>query len=112
MKEIKAIVKPFKVDSILNKLLEAGYPNITVSLGEGTGSYTDDTDDDPVNSTCFSLTNVEVAKIEIVCHNTDVGKIISIISSHGRTGNPGDGIIYITDVIQSFRVKTGEELLL
>jgi len=110
MKEIKAIVKPFKVDSILGKLLEAGYPNITVSLGEGTGSYTDDTDDEPANSTCFSFTNVEVVKIEIVCHDTDVEKVAGIISSQGRTGSPGDGIIYITDVVKSFRVKTGTEL--
>ena len=39
MKEIKAFVKPFKVNDILNQLLQAGYPNITVSMAEGTGSF-------------------------------------------------------------------------
>lgn len=107
MKEIKAVVKPFKVDNILNKLLEAGYPNITVSLAEGTGTFTDD---DPENSTCFALTNVEVAKIEIVCRETDVEKIVGIISTEGHTGNPGDGIIYLTDVVKAFRVISGTEM--
>lgn len=110
MKEFKvitAIVKPFKVDRILDKLIEAGYPNITVSLAEGTGTYSDDTVEDPFVSTCFSLTNVEVAKIEIICNDSDVAKIIEIISSNGRTGNAGDGIIYVLDVTNAFRVKTG-----
>lgn len=107
MKEINAIVKPFKVDKILNKLLEAGYPNITVSLAEGTGTFSDD---DPESFTCFALTNIEVAKIEIVCRDTDVEKIVGIISTEGHTGNPGDGIIYLTDVAKVFRVKSGTEM--
>ncbi len=107
MKEINAIVKPFKVDKILNKLLEAGYPNITVSLAEGTGTFTDDGAE---TATCFALTNVEVAKIEIVCRDTDVDNIIEIISTEGHTGNPGDGIIYLTHVERAFRVKSGAEM--
>jgi len=99
MKEIKAIVKPFKVDNILNKLLEAGYPNIKVCLGEGTGTYTGD---DSNNSTCFALTNVEVAKIEIVCSDAEIEKVIAIISAQGRTGNPGDGIFASPILLRHF----------
>jgi nitrogen regulatory protein P-II 1 len=106
MKEIKAIVKPFKVNDILNQLLEAGYPNLTVSMAEGTGNFKDT---ESSISTHFSITDSKVAKIEIVCNDTDVNKIIEIISQQGRTGLPGDGIIYVSDVEKAIRVKTGKE---
>jgi nitrogen regulatory protein P-II 1 len=110
MKEIKAFVKPFKVNDIFHHLLEAGFPNLTVSMAEGTGSLENT---DPTVSTQFSITNSQVAKIEIVCKKENVDKIVAIISEQGRTGNPGDGIIYVSDVEKIYRVKTdlpnGEE---
>ena len=106
MKEVKAIVKPFKVNDILNQLLVAGYPNLTVSLAEGTGNFKSD---ELTISTHFSITDSKVAKIEIVCNDSDVEKIVDIISSKGRTGNPGDGIIYVSEVEKAYKVKTGLE---
>jgi len=106
MKEIKAFVKPFKVNDILNQLLQAGYPNTTVSLAEGTGSFKSD---ELSLSTHFSITDSKVAKIEIVCNDVDVEKIVSIISTKGRTGNPGDGLIYVSDIQKVIRVRTGLE---
>jgi nitrogen regulatory protein P-II 1 len=106
MKEIKAFVKPFKVNDILNQLLEAGYPNITASMAEGTGNFKSD---ESSLSTHFSITDSKVAKIEIVCNDLDVEKIVSIISSKGRTGNPGDGIIYVSEVEKVYKVNTGLE---
>jgi len=95
MKEIKAFVKPFKVNDILNQLLQAGYPNITVSMAEGTGNFKSD---ESSLSTHFSITDSKVAKIEIVCNDSDVETIVQIISSLGRTGNHGDGIIFVAGV--------------
>ena len=106
MKEIKAFVKPFKVNDILNQLLLAGYPNITVSMAEGTGNVESE---DSSLSTHFSITDSKVAKIEIVCNDIDVEKIVGIISSKGRTGNHGDGIIYVAEVEKVFKVSTGFE---
>lgn len=106
MKEIKAFVKPFKVNDILNLLLQAGYPNTTVSLAEGTGKFQSD---DSTLSTQFSITNSKVAKIEIVCDDKDVDQIVNIISVKGRTGNPGDGLIYVSDIEKVIRVRTGQE---
>jgi nitrogen regulatory protein P-II 1 len=48
-----------------------------------------------------------VAKIEVVCNDIDVERIVEIISSKGRTGNPGDGIIYVSDVDKVYKVNTG-----
>lgn len=104
MKEIKAFVKPFKVNDIFHHLLDAGFSNLTVSMAEGTGNLENS---DPSVSTHFSITDSQVAKIEIVCNKHDVDKIVAIISEQGRTGNPGDGIIYVSDVNQVYRVKDG-----
>jgi len=106
MKEIKAFVKPFKVNDILNQLLLAGFPNITVSIAEGTGHFNNE---DSSISTHFSITDSKVAKIEIVCNENDVEKIVGIISLKGRTGNPGDGIICVSEVEKVYKVKTGLE---
>ena len=102
MKEIKAFVKPFKVNDILNQLLQAGYPNITVSMSEGTGNFKSE---ESTLSTHFSITNSKVAKIEIVCNDSDVDQIVSVISTKGRTGNPGDGIIYVSEVENVYKVN-------
>ena len=107
MKEIKAFVKPFKVEDIFHHLLGAGFPNLTVSGAEGTGNLESS---DPSVSTHFSITDSPVAKIEIVCTDKDVDKIVSLISEHGRTGNPGDGIIYVSEVKEAYRIKNGENI--
>jgi len=106
MKEIKAFVKPFKVNDILEHLMAVGYPNITVSMAEGTGNFKSD---DSTISTNFSITDSKVAKIEIVCGDLDVDKIVEIISRNARTGNPGDGIIYVSEVEKVYKVNTGLE---
>ena len=103
MKEIKAIVKPFKVNDILNQLLAAGYPNLTVTMAEGTGNFKGD---ESTLSTQFSITNSKVAKIVVVCDDIEVDKIVGIISSNAYTGNPGDGIIYVTEVEKVFSIRT------
>ena len=54
MKEIKAFVKPFKVNDILNQLLQAGYPNITASMAEGTGNFASE---ETTLSTHFSISD-------------------------------------------------------
>jgi len=105
MKEIKAFVKPFKVNDILNQLLQAGFPNITVSMAEGTGNFNSE---ESSLSTHFSITDSKVAKIEIVCDDSEVEKIVDIISTKGRTGNSGDGIIFVSDIEKVYRVKTGK----
>ena len=107
MKEIKAFVKPFKVNDILNLLLQAGYPNTTVSLAEGTGKFKSD---ESILSTHFSITDSKVAKIEIVCNDKDVDQIVNIISTKGRTGTSGDGLIYVSDIQKVIRVRTGLEM--
>lgn len=104
MKEIKAFVKPFKVNDIVHQLIDAGFPNITISMAEGTGNFQGE---DPGISTHFSISDSPIAKLELVCKDLDEAKIVAIISEHGKTGNSGDGLIYVSNVEQVYRVKTG-----
>ncbi len=90
----------------MNQLLEDGYPNLTVALAEGTGNFKDI---DSSISTHFSITDSKVAIIVIICADSEVENIVSIIFSNGRTGNPGDGIIYVTEVEKVYKVNTGLE---
>jgi len=106
MKEIKAFVRPEKVNKIVHHLKEACFENVTVSEAEGTGKFQDE---DAFVSQSFSITDSRIAKLEIVVKNKHVDKIIRIISEYGKTHKPGDGIIYVSDVEKSFRVKTGKK---
>jgi len=75
-------------------------------MAEGTGNFKSE---ELSLSTYFSITDSKVAKIEIVCDDLDVEKIVSIISSKRRTGNPGDDIIYVSEVEKVYKVNIGLE---
>jgi len=107
MKEIKAFVKDFKVNDIVYNLIQEGFPNITISAAEGTGTFQVE---EPAISTLFSIADSPIAKIELVCANYEEGKIVDIITKYGRTGNQGDGLIYISDVTRAVRIKDGLRL--
>jgi len=104
MKEIKAFVRPNKVDNIVRHLKDAGFENMSISSAEGTGKLQDE---DAFVSQKFSITDSEVAKLELVVKDEDVDKVVQIISEQGKTLNPGDGLIYVSDVNQIYRVKDG-----
>lgn len=92
----------------MDHLKNAGFENMTISMAEGTGKLQDE---DAFVSQKFSITDSVVAKLELVINKIDVDKVVHIISEHGRTLHPGDGIIYVSDVSLSrvYRVKTGIE---
>lgn len=106
MKEIKAFIRPNKVNKIVHQLKDAGYENITISIAEGTGKFQDDK---AFISQKFSITDSEIAKLEMVVKKKDVESVISIISEYGKTIYPGDGIIYVSNVEKAYRVKTGRK---
>ena len=104
MKEIKAFIRPNKVDGIVHHLKDAGFENMTISSAEGTGKLQDE---DAFVSQKFSITDSEVAKLELVVSKNEVDKVVHIISEQGKTLNPGDGLIYVSNVNQIYRVKDG-----
>ncbi|MCG6189985.1 P-II family nitrogen regulator [Maribellus maritimus] len=104
MKEIKAFIRPNKVNEIVHHLKEAGFENMTISSAEGTGKLQDEK---AFVSQKFSITDSEVAKLELVVNKNDVALVVNIISECGKTIYPGDGLIWVSDVNQVYRVKDG-----
>ncbi len=108
MKEVKAFIRPGKVDKIVPALKEAGFKNISLTPGEGVGSQMDSTDAAP--SLSFYITDSHIVKLELVCKDELAEKAIHIISKFGSTNRPGDGIIYLSNVERVCRVKNCERL--
>jgi nitrogen regulatory protein P-II 1 len=106
MKEIKAFIRPNKVNDIVHHLKDAGFENMTISMAEGTGKFQDE---EAFVSQKFSITDSEIAKLELVAKKEKVDAIVKIICEYGCTLNPGDGLIYVSDVEKAYRVKTGLE---
>ncbi|MCF6365382.1 MAG: P-II family nitrogen regulator [Bacteroidales bacterium] len=106
MKEIKAFIRPDKVNKIVEQLKASGFENITISEAEGTGRFRSE---NAFVSQKFLITDSKIAKLELVAKDENVDKIIEIISENGKTINPGDGLIYVACVEKAYRVKTGKE---
>jgi nitrogen regulatory protein P-II 1 len=105
MKEVKAFIKPLKLEKVVEALREKGFKSVTLSESEGTGTYKRQ---DSVPSLKFHFTDSKMIKLELVCQDEDVDKIVEIICAEARTPYPADGIIYVSDVIDAFRIKTGK----
>lgn len=106
MKEIKAFVRLQALTSIVDKLRQNGYCCLTVFEGEGTGHYSDNRKE--WSSLKHPFSHTKIAKIEMVVPEETVDKAIKIIHENGKTGYPGDGIIYVTEVSVPLKVKTLE----
>lgn len=107
MKEIKAFVKPNRIQKIIDALTDNGFKSMTLSQAEGTGAFKAKGAKPSVD---FHITDSPVIKIELVCQNEEAQEVIDIIVANGKTEEPADGIIYLTDVEDAFKIKTGESL--
>lgn len=106
MKEVKAYVRPGKMEDIYNALRTAGFRCMTLTRGEGTGRFTvprKKLDKPPKHP----FMHVEVVKIEIICTPDEMENIIRIIHENGKTGYSGDGIIMVTDLESIYSITTG-----
>ena len=107
MKEIKAFVKPKRVQKVIEALSESGFKSMTLSQGEGTGAFKAKGASPSLD---FRITDSPVVKLELVCQNEEARKAIDIIVENGKTTDPGDGIIYVSDVEDAFQIKTGKSI--
>lgn len=107
MKEIKAFVKPNRIQKIIDALTDNGFKSMTLSQAEGTGAFKAK---DAKPSLDFHITDSPVIKIELVCQNEEAQEVIELILANGKTEEAADGIIYLTDIEDAFQIKTGESL--
>ncbi|MEZ4945083.1 MAG: P-II family nitrogen regulator [Cyclobacteriaceae bacterium] len=107
MKEIKAFIKPNRVQIVVEALHDAGFESVTLSKGEGTGAFKQK---DASPSLNFNFADSPVAKLELVCQNEEMEKAVQLICGKAKTHEPGDGIIYVSDVEDAYRIKTAKSI--
>ncbi|MFM8553073.1 MAG: P-II family nitrogen regulator [Acidimicrobiales bacterium] len=106
MKLITAIVKPFKVDDVKDALRAAGVEGITVSEVRGFGRQGGHTE--TYRGSEYKIDFVPKVKIEIVTADGKVNEILDVITKAAATGKIGDGKVWVTNVEQILRIRTGE----
>lgn len=105
MKEVKAFIKPLRLEKVVEILKENGFESVTLSESEGTGSYKRK---DSKPSLKFHFTDSKMIKLELVCQDEDVDLIVDVICKEAKTPYPADGIIYVSHVLDAFKIKTGK----
>ena len=106
MKLITAIVKPFKIDDIKEALKAAGVQGITVSEVKGFGRQGGHTE--TYRGSEYQIDFVPKSRVELVVEDHNVESIIDVIQKSAATGKIGDGKIWVTNVEQIIRIRTGE----
>ena len=107
MKQITAIVKPFKLEDVREALAEVGVTGLTVTEVKGFGRQKGHTD--LYRGAEYVVDFLPKMKVEVVVNEADVERCIEAIVSSARTGKIGDGKIFVTSVDRIVRIRTGEE---
>jgi len=107
MKQIIAIIKPFKLDEVREALAEVGVAGLTVTEVKGFGRQKGHTE--LYRGAEYVVDFLPKMRIEVVVSDGDVERCIEAIVRAARTGKLGDGKIFVTPVEQVLRIRTGEE---
>jgi nitrogen regulatory protein P-II 1 len=106
MKKIEAIIRPHKLEEIYNALLEAGHAGLSVSEIRGYGRQKGHKE--IYRGSEYNIQFVPKLKLELVCTDDKVESAISIILKTAKTGQVGDGKIFIVNVEETIRIRTEE----
>ena len=106
MKMITAIIKPFKLDDVRQAVGDIGIKGITVSEVKGFGRQRGHTE--LYRGAEYIVDFLPKAKIELAVADDLVDQVVEAITNTARTGKIGDGKIFVTDVEQAIRIRTGE----
>ena len=106
MKKIEAIIRPHKLESVHHALQEAGFSGLTVSEIRGYGRQKGHTE--IYRGSEYKIEFVPKIKVELVCPDQKLETAVSIIISNSKTGEVGDGKIFIFPVEEVIRVRTEE----
>jgi nitrogen regulatory protein P-II 1 len=106
MKKIEAIIKPFKLDEVKEALQDVGLQGITVMEAKGFGRQKGHTE--LYRGAEYVVDFLPKVKVEIVLGDDMVEKAVEAIRTAAETGRIGDGKIFISDVQEAIRIRTGE----
>ena len=106
MKKIEAIIKPFKLDEVKDALHEVGLQGITVVEAKGFGRQKGHTE--LYRGAEYVVDFLPKVKIELVCADDVVERAVEAIVGAARTGRIGDGKIFVSNIEEAIRIRTGE----
>jgi nitrogen regulatory protein P-II 1 len=106
MKKIEAIIRQEKLPEVRAALMEIGYPGMTLSDVKGHGKEAAQTQQ--WRGSKYIIELLPKTKIEIVVIDADVSKLVSAIVRTARTGEEGDGKIFVLPVESAIRIRTGD----
>jgi nitrogen regulatory protein P-II 1 len=106
MKHIEAIIKPFKLDEVKERLAEIGVQGMTVTEVKGFGRTGGKKE--VYRGSAYVVDFVPKVKIEIIAKDDMVQQILSTVAEAAKTGRIGDGKIFVTPVDEVIRIRTGE----
>ena len=109
MKKIEAIIRPFKLDEVKIALVNAGVVGMTVSEVRGFGRQKGQTE--RYRGSEYTVEFLQKLKLEIVIEDEQAEKVVDKIIAAARTGEIGDGKIFVYPVDQVVRIRTGEKNL-
>ena len=106
MKLVMAIVKPFKLDAVRESLMEVGIQGLTVSEAKGFGRQKGQTE--IYRGSEYNVEFVPKVRIEVVVDDYELERVVEAIRSAALTEKIGDGKIFVLEVAQAIRIRTGE----
>ncbi len=106
MKLVTAIIKPFRLDYVREALAEAGVQGLTVSEVQGFGRQKGHTE--IYRGAEYVVDFLPKTKIEVAVQDDQLDEIIDAIVASAKTGKLGDGKIFVTELSQVLRIRTGE----
>jgi nitrogen regulatory protein P-II 1 len=107
MKKVEAIIKPFKLDEVKDALNAIGINGMTVTEVKGFGRQKGHVE--VYRGTEYEVTFLPKVKIEVVVPDSTIDKVIATIIDKAKTGNIGDGKIFIYSLEDVIRIRTGEK---
>jgi len=106
MKMITAIIKPFKLDDVRQAIADIGIQGITVTEVKGFGRQRGHTE--LYRGAEYVVDFLPKTKLELAVSDAVAEQVVEAISDAARTGKIGDGKIFVTELIQAIRIRTGE----
>lgn len=106
MKKVEAIIRHFKLEDVKNALTEKGIHGMTVSEVRGFGRQKGHTE--MYRGTEYAVDFVPKVKVEVVCSDTALQLVIDTFLKTAQTGQIGDGKIFVTELKDIIRIRTGE----
>lgn len=106
MKKIEAIIRHYKLDDVKTALVDAGFHGLTVTEVRGFGRQKGHTE--TYRGTEYAVDFVPKLKIELVTSDEAAKKVLDVVIGAAQTGQIGDGKIFISDIGEVLRIRTGE----